>query len=328
MSKKRLNRRKALFTILSLCFIVPGVAVLIRNLIGKLSSKPNSNSSPNLKTLTGPQSRSLLIIDQTGQESEKTISIYSQELNADTILELVKIEGGKNQFGSDLKEIGHLDSEEPKFLVTIPEFYMSLYPITQEQWEAVMGDNPSTFQGQMNLPVETVSWDDAQKFCEELRNKTGKNYRLPSETEWEYACRADTITPFYFGNDISFEQANYDTNYDYAYKNKIGSKTSTNCPANYLARTTPVGEFRGNQFGLYDMHGNVWEWCEDAWMKNHSQTPHDGTVRPHDPNKHKQAVIRGGSWHSFPARCRSAAREGMWKNMKSNRIGFRVVREI
>ncbi|MGH2414455.1 MAG: formylglycine-generating enzyme family protein, partial [Microcystaceae cyanobacterium] len=155
---------------------------------------------------------------------------------------------------------------------------------------------PSHFKGD-DCPVERVSWDDAVEFCARLSKKTGREYRLPSEAEWEYACRAGTTTPFYFGETITTDVANY--NGDYIYRNAPKGE--------YRRRTTRIGSFPPNAFGLYDMHGNVWEWCADTWHNNYKGAPTDGRAWIND-NNNKYRVLRGGSWVCYPGSCRSACR--------------------
>jgi formylglycine-generating enzyme required for sulfatase activity len=160
-----------------------------------------------------------------------------------------------------------MSDEGPQHRVTIQSFWMGKYPITQRQWQAVMGENPSYFKGD-NRPVENVSWEDVVAFCQRLSEKTGKTYRLPSEAEWEYACRAGTTTPFYFGETITTDLVNYHGEYPYAAAPE----------GVYREETTEVGIFPPNAFGLYDMHGNVWEWCADPWHDNYNGAPTDGSV--------------------------------------------------
>ena len=174
---------------------------------------------------------------------------------------------------------------------------MGRYPITQAQWRVVAGlslvnrelnPEPSNFKGD-NLPVEQVSWYEAVEFCDRLSAKTGRPYRLPSEAEWEYACRAGTTTPFHFGKTLTTEVANYNGNYTYA----DGPK------GEYFETTTPVDKFEiANAFGLCDMHGNVFEWCEDHYG-NYNQTPVDGSARITD-DKQARRILRGGSWFYYP----------------------------
>ncbi len=174
-----------------------------------------------------------------------------------------------------------------------------------------LNPDPSHFKGP-NRPVECVSWDDAIEFCARLSNKTGKTYRLPSEAEWEYACRAGTTTPFYFGETITTDLANYDGNYTYG----AGSK------GEYRDQTTDVGIFPPNAFNLFDMHGNIWEWCQDAWHENYNGAPGDGSAWVSDNNIR---LLRGGSWNNFPRLCRSASRFRFARVDWGSSVGFRVV---
>jgi formylglycine-generating enzyme required for sulfatase activity len=235
-------------------------------------------------------------------------------------LEMVKIPMGKFLMGSPISETGHIDDgrESPLHWVKIPEFLMGKYPVTQAQWRFVAGlpqvmrwldPNPSHFKGDQ-LPVERVSWRDAQEFCYRLSDFTPHIYRLPSEAEWEYACRAGTTTPFAYGVTITGELANYNCRKVYA-QERIG---------NQRGQTTLVGKFRPNDFGLYDMHGNVWEWCADGWHGNYQGAPTDGSVWIGDsPTK----ILRGGSWLSNPRSCRSSYRNG--NNLLAYFVGLRVV---
>ena len=187
---------------------------------------------------------------------------------------------------------------------------MGVHLVTQEQWQAIIGNNPSRFKGEKNLPVDTVSWDDCQEFIKKLRAKDMKPYRLPTEAEWEYACRAGTITPFCFGETISTDQANYCGEGVYG-KGKKGK---------FRRKTTPVGSFAANAFGLYDMHGNVWQWCQD-WLGDY---PQNEVADPQGPEAGQYRVWRGGSWIVDPEDCRSALRNGNEPGNRSHVIGFRL----
>jgi len=203
------------------------------------------------------------------------------------------------------KEREPLGTDETQHKVTLTKgFYLGVFTVTQEEWQAVMGNNPSVFKGEKNLPVETVSWDDCQQFIKKLREKDKKPYRLPTEAEWEYACRAGTTTPYHFGETISTDRANYNGNLDYR-TGKIGI---------YRQKTTPVGSFPANAWGLHDMHGNVWQWCQD-WYGDY---PKQELVDPTGPEKGEKRVLRGGSWGNIPGHCRSACRG--W-NVPTERIG-------
>jgi formylglycine-generating enzyme required for sulfatase activity len=213
--------------------------------------------------------------------------------------------------GSPENEAGRYDDESPQHQVTVPSFFIGKYPLTQAQYQAIMGDNPAYFKGN-NRPVEKVSWHDAVAFCQKLSQKTGKNYKLPSEAQWEYACRAGTTTPFYFGESITPDLVNYNGNYTYAAAPK----------GKYREQTTDVGTFPPNAFGLYDMHGNVWEWCEDDWQKNYINAPVDGSV---SISLSGGKMLRGGSWLLLPGLCRSVCRVSYAAGFGDNDNGFRVV---
>jgi formylglycine-generating enzyme required for sulfatase activity len=216
-------------------------------------------------------------------------------------LEMIYIPGGSFMIG---------DSEKPIHR-TIAPFYMGRYAITQHQYHAIMGNNPSRFIG-YNCPVESVPWVQAMSFCQELCKSTGKQYTLPSESQWEYACRAGTTTPFYFGEAIVPDLVNYNGNYSYGKAPK----------GQYRERTTEVGSFPPNAFGLSDMHGNVWEWCLDTWHENYNDAPSDGSSWVNKDNDYR--VLRGGSWNSNADICRSAYRSRSTHNYHGQ-SGFRVV---
>ena len=241
-------------------------------------------------------------------------SSFTEDLGNGVQLEMIAIPGGTFWMGSPANEAERQDHESPQHQVTVPSFFMGKYPLTQAQYQAIMGHNPSGFKGN-NRPVETVSWDDAVTFCQKLSQRTGKNYRLPSEAEWEYACRAGTKTPFSFGDNITPDLVNYDGNYPY----KSAPK------GKYRQQTTDVVTFPPNTFGLYDMHGNVWEWCEDDWHENYINAPTDGSAW-NSQSDSRYKLLRGGSWGSIAGFCRAADR---FRYSRDNRcsydFGFRVV---
>ncbi|MCZ8249005.1 formylglycine-generating enzyme family protein, partial [Microcystis sp. LE19-195.1E] len=223
--------------------------------------------------------------------------------------------------------------ERPQHEVTVPPFFMGKYPITQAQWKAIasrtdlkvkqdLGFNPAYFKDRPDSdrrPVEQVKWYEAIEFCARLSKLTGREYRLPSEAEWEYACRAGTTTPFYFGETITGELANYNASNTYADEPK----------GEYREQTTPVGQFPPNAFGLYDMHGNVWEWCADTWHDNYEGAPTDGSVWTENGDDNR-SLPRGGSCFLNPAYCRSAFRDYSSYRRDVNDLsninrGFRVV---
>ncbi|NEO99752.1 MAG: formylglycine-generating enzyme family protein [Symploca sp. SIO2E9] len=240
---------------------------------------------------------------------------FTENLGNRVQLEMVAIDGGIFTMGSPDSEAGRLDREGPQHLVEVAPFFMGKYPVTQAQWLRVarfpqvnreLNPNPSYFKG-TNLPVECISWYDAVEFCNRLSKQTGREYRLPTEAEWEYACRAGTTAPYHFGEAISPELANYNQN-----GNRKG--------------TTPVGSFQvANNFGLYDMHGNVLEWCADNSHPNHEGVPSDGQACLRY-NNNTPIIVRGGSWYNYLQVCRSACRSYVTPSQAlSKSTGFRVV---
>jgi formylglycine-generating enzyme required for sulfatase activity len=240
---------------------------------------------------------------------------------------MVLIPGGTFMMGSPDGEKGAYDYEKPQHEVTVPKFFMGRYPITQRQWRVVadwpaivsyplfdhqLNPDPSHFKGN-DRPVENVDWDDATEFCKRLSQRTGRQYRLPSEAEWEYACRAGTQTRFSFGNYISTELANYNGS-EYGESPKCESK----------GETTDVGSFPPNNFGLCDMHGNVREWCEDDWHDSYEGAPTDGSAWQEENRTETTRLLRGGSWNLIPGRCRSAIRGNFSRGVRFNFFGFRV----
>ncbi|WP_088243450.1 caspase, EACC1-associated type [Calothrix rhizosoleniae] len=245
--------------------------------------------------------------------------LFPEDLGNGVILEMVKIPGGKFVMGSPENEPGSSNYERPQqHNVTIQPFFMGKYPVTQEQYEAIMGKNPSRFQGakRAKRPVECVTWHNAVEFCAKISKDTGKSYRLPSEAEWEYACRAGTTTPFHFGETITTDLANYN-----------GNKTYGSAPkGQYRQQTTDVGSFPANAFGLYDMHGNVLEWCQDNWHGNYNGAPINGDAWVvGDNDNQSKRTLRGGSWNRTPVSCRSACRYGNNPFYSYSYIGLRVV---
>lgn len=225
-------------------------------------------------------------------------------------MKFVWISPGMFLMGSPKNEAGRSDNEAQHEVKLTKGFYMSAYLVTQEQWQAVMGNNPSAFKGEKNLPVEQVSWDDCQEFIKKLREKDKKLYRLPTEAEWEYSCRAGTTTPFHFGETISTEQANYNGNVTY------GDGKKGVC----RKETTPVGNFPANAFELHDMHGNVWQWCQD-WYGDY---PQKDVVDPQGAEKGQGRVLRGGSWFDSPRYSRSAFRFRDVPDNRAPNFGFRL----
>ena len=259
------------------------------------------------------------------------VSFYREQLSESIEIQMMQIPAGQFEMGSPGHELGRSDSEEPQHTVNISEFWMSKYPITQEQW-AIVAEYPG---GDLNLnthptqktkpkyPVEQVSWHEAVEFCQRLSSHTNRYYRLPSEAEWEYACRAGTTTPFHFGETITTDLANYrgTDDEDYGRSGSYGEGPK----GIYREETTPVGQFEvTNTFGLSDMHGNVWEWCEDVWHDNYDGAPTDGSAWVEGGNSNRR-IVRGGSWGYNPENCRSASRGSDNPVNGGSRIGFRVV---
>ncbi|MEG4576049.1 formylglycine-generating enzyme family protein [Microcoleus sp. N3A4] len=240
----------------------------------------------------------VITVDSSGKENSRTKSFahfFTEYLGNAISLEMVYIPGGIFIMGSPDNEARRYKQESPQHQVTVSAFYAGKYPITQAQWQAVMGDNPSFFKG-AKRPVDKVLWQDAVEFCGKLSEKTGKKYRLLSEAEWEYACRAGTTTPFHFGETITPDLVNYDGNKPYAKAPK----------GLYRRQTTDVGSFPPNAFGLYDMHGNVMEWCSDRWHDRYNGAPTDGISW--ETGTDEDRVLRGGSWDFSAVLCRSAVR--------------------
>jgi formylglycine-generating enzyme required for sulfatase activity len=217
---------------------------------------------------------------------------------------MVSLPAGKFLMGSS-----ESNDEKPQHQVKVNSFAIGKYPITQAQYQAVMGNNPSYLKNNPQNPVEGVSWNDAQAFCQKLSQITGKTYRLPTEAEWEYACRAGTTTRYYFGdNDNQLG--------DYAWYEGNSNRT-----------THPVGQKKPNGWGLYDMSGNVWEWCEDDWHNSYAGAPNDGSAWLDNDNRSQSLkCLRGGSWFVIPDLCRSAYRSSHGRRDDIyNDNGFRVV---
>jgi formylglycine-generating enzyme required for sulfatase activity len=228
-------------------------------------------------------------------------------------MKFVLIPAGGFMMGSPPTELYRFRDEGPSHRVVISRpFYLQTTEVTQTQWRAVMGTHPSYFKNCDHCPVEQVSWTDAQEFIRRLnaREKTNK-YRLPTEAEWEYACRAGTTTPYHLGPKITTDQANY---------------SGTSGRAKFRGKTTPVAGFRPNRWGLFDMHGNVWEWCQDWYGRDfYKKSP---TRDPRGPATGRRRVLRGGSWYEGSGRLRSAARRPGRPESRYDFFGFRVARDL
>jgi formylglycine-generating enzyme required for sulfatase activity len=260
---------------------------------------------------------------------------WVERLVDELVLEMVSIPAGRFLMGSAEREIDRYSSEGPQHEVTVSEFWMGRYPVTQAQWRFVaeldpvkqeLDADPSRFKDKGDTyPVERVSWLDATEFCARLTVHTGRLYRLSSEAEWEYACRAGTQTPFHFGETITTELATYrgTDNKEYKWSGSYGEGPK----GKYREETTPVDEFGiANLFGLSDMHGNVWEWCEDHWNPNYEGAPTTGAPwLDLEASEDANRVLRGGSWFVNPRACRSATRGSNGAGDRYGNGGFRVV---
>lgn len=225
-------------------------------------------------------------------------------------LELVQIPTGSYHMGSQVGQ--GFEDERPQHFVNVPSFWLARHPITQEVWQAVMGSLPPCRTKGPKNPVDRVSWHQAQEFCHRLSRQTGRDYRLPAETEWEYACRAGTNTPFCYGETITTDLANYVGDHVYG-AGPVGV---------YRHGSSPVGSFPPNAFGVCDMHGNVWEWCADAWYDDYIGAGATSSSRDGSPDSAR--VLRGGCWHDTPNLCRSASRLKSVPTEAEDFFGFRV----
>ncbi|GBO55765.1 hypothetical protein APA_3915 [Pseudanabaena sp. lw0831] len=266
------------------------------------SQTPTNNSTNNSTPITVNTSQPKPFTVETGKP-------FKIEFENGVNLDMVYIPSGKFTMGSPPEEKGFEDERPQIKDVNISDFYMGKYEVTQAQWQAIMGNNPAKFKNNLQNPVESVSWDDAQEFCKKLSQKTGKEFRLPSEAEWEYACRAGTTTAYSFGDNASLlgEYAWYGEN--------SGSKTH------------PVGQKKPNPWGLYDMYGNVWEWCQDSYEKYGGESDlirKTGKAITKE-NDNRSRLLRGGSWYNDAGNCRSAYR--VYNNARARYFlnGFRVV---
>ena len=301
----------------------------------------------------------------TFQRRRLSVQFFVEQLANDIGIEMMQIPAGRFLMGSPEDELGRRSNEEPQHEVTVARFFMGKYPVTQVQWRVVanlpqvsreLAPDPSGFKGDKR-PVESVSWYDAVEFCERLSAYTGREYRLPSEAEWEYACRAspmptsatpasgevrsanpifragiskageavgnNTPQPFHFGKTITTDVANYRGTDDEKYK--WSGSYGEGPKGEYRQETTPVDHFKiANAFGLCDMHGNVWEWCADHWHDSYEGAPTDSSAWLSETEKANR-LLRGGSWYSPPRHCRSAYRDDHTPDYRNDNVGFRVI---
>ena len=208
-----------------------------------------------------------------------------------------------------VSEDGRFDNETQHRVTLTKGYWLGKYEVTQRQWQSVMGSNPSNFKGD-NLPVENVSWDDCQMFIARVNNQLNCGARLPTEAEWEYACRAGMTTAYFWGSALNGDRANCDGNYP----------CGTTVKGSYRERTMPVGSYAANAWGFCDMHGNVWEWCND-WYEAY---PAGSVTDPMGPASGVYRVLRGGGWSYVARRCRSASRNGNQPGSRRGNYGFRL----
>ncbi|TWI72450.1 formylglycine-generating enzyme required for sulfatase activity [Desulfobotulus alkaliphilus] len=241
-------------------------------------------------------------------------SVSGDKITNSLGMTFVKIPAGEFWMGSPSNEPGRFDDEKRHRVKISKDFYMMTTEVTQAQWERVMGSNPSRFKNcGKDCPVEQVSWNDVQEFIKKLNamDKT-LTVRLPTEAEWEYAARAGTDTPFAFGTCLSTSDANYDGNYPLS-----------GCPkGSYRKTTVKVASFKPNAWGLYDMHGNVWEWVQDVYKKDYETLPKTDPIYASSAGGSR--VVRGGGWYSIARRCRSANRSRYGADYRGNVLGFRL----
>jgi len=280
-----------------------GFVLATRDRVFAFSSQENSTLKPfDFETMT---------LDQRGrvkQAKRHTAQFFSESLIGADTLEMIAIAPGKFWMGASRGE--PKSNELPRHQVSLPPFFLSKYPITQRQWRLVatlpkvkreLNPMPSHFSGE-DRPVESISWLEAVEFCDRVSQYTNRRYQLPSEAQWEYACRAGTQTPFHTGETMTSQFADYVSTYTYCQET----------PKAYPRSTVAVGHFSPNAFGLYDLHGNVWEWCRDRW-RDRSRIAFQ-----------QRRTIRGGSWLDHPNQLRSASRSGYLETQLNRTIGFRV----
>ncbi len=287
--------------------------------------------TPAAKRLVAPRCQDLplrafsfdvVTLDRDGRQTERRrgrAQQFSERLGQRAILHMVQIPGASFTMGAPASDAGSSQFERPQRLVNVAPFHLGKYPVTIDQWRAVMGASPpamkglnSKFRVSGRQPVVSVSCGEAEAFCAQLSRTTRRAYRLPTEAEWEYACRAGTASPFAFGESITREVVNHDGDL----RRLLGEDCAT----------TPVGMHGvANAFGLFDMHGNVWEWCRDYWHASYEGAPIDGSAWRRDADQGTR-VLRGGSWFTKAGSCRAAARRfGGHPSVRSREIGFRVV---
>lgn len=301
---------------------------LVCSLVG--CSQPADQQTEN-SSATSDEAKEIISLEVAEQE-------VSENPEKNIPKNFVLIKGGSFQMGSPESEAWR-SADETQHLVTVSDFYMSKYELTQKEYEEITGNNPSNFKGD-NLPVENISWLDAVAYCNAKSEQDGftpvytidgqtvswdrsaNGYRLPTEAEWEYACRAGTTTPFYMENSPSAEEANYYGHYPYEIENNYFSQGNLQVqPGEYRQTTVPVDSFSENPYGLYNMHGNISEWVWDYY----GEYPTDGQIDPTGPDSGTLRVYRGGGWNDFAKNMRSAYRATLEQDKASFNLGVRLV---
>ncbi len=326
------TRRNTIVALVVIVLVVAGLARFVFMSGTEPVKSEMATSVPSIRPSPMPAIETfnydVLTVSPTGQLSEmhrREARYFNEDLGSPLTIEMVEIPEGTYLMGAppETQKDRH-PNERPQHQVTVPMFYMSRYEVTQAQWLAVsklpklnreLELNPSGFKGDAKLPVQNVSWWEGVEFCERLSKATGRTYRLPTEAEWEYACRAGTTKPFYFGETITAEIVNYDANYPFG----AGPKGVTR------KQPIPVGSTGApNAFGLHNTHGNMAEWCLDPWHDNYIGAPRDG-MSWEDGGNQSLRVFRGGSWYDGGDNCRSAFRNSYAPDVKLSFIGLRIV---
>jgi formylglycine-generating enzyme required for sulfatase activity len=330
-----------------LAWLVPGALVIVPLLLvaaGALAStaQPLAVTVEELTAPPGTLARKyqfdVVTLDERGKLKDRrrgSARGWAERLPGGVLLAMVEVPGGTFLMGSPESEAGRQHSEAPQHRVTVPAFAIGRYPVTQAQWRAVaslpeverrLEDSPSRFRFRGgSRPVEQVSWHDTVELCARLTKASGRVYRLPSEGEWEYAARAGTTTPFHLGATITPEWVNYDGNFPYASAQHGRDRERTTRVGALPRRVWPSG--RGtvaNAFGLCDVHGNVWEWCQDMWHDNYDRASADGSAWESGGDANRR-VLRGGAWYADARNCRSAVRDRNGPENGNRDVGFRVV---
>jgi formylglycine-generating enzyme required for sulfatase activity len=317
-------KRRELIQYASLCGIGWATGLGEKSLSASLSKSKNLGAGVHQRSQLQSFDFQVIRLDVNGSTIARTkhhTQFFTTELSSGVPLDMVAIPSGHYQMGSSVAEAHSSPREWPQHAVELQPFFIGKYPVTQAQWQAVarmprikyeLLMSPSHFKG-AQYPVESVSWMEAVEFCDRLSAYTGRAYRLPSEAEWEYACRAGSKTPFHFGDTLTSAVANYGSTHTYA------AETGKD----YRQSTMSVGSFSPNAFGLYDMHGNVWEWCADHWHVNYQLAPSNGSAWT-DNGDPELRSLRGGAWPDHPANLRSTHRAGYLATGLNRIIGFRV----